>query len=151
MSSGCAKGENPGPPIDAGVREPALRARDDARRRIDAARSRVLPDDEASLGVPRQRLHALALVREIQERRQQRPGLDLTLRDELRNANDLAVATRRPRVDANGERAVCGAEIDPDGEARSREAPPPPAPGCARHIRQPAAAARAGWLATRGA
>src|SRR4029077_1752736 len=86
---GCAKGQNPGPPIDAGVREPALRTRDHARRRVDAARASVLPDDEASFGVPGQRLRALALVGEVQERRQERLGLDLTLRDELRNGNDL--------------------------------------------------------------
>src|SRR5690606_36124454 len=72
---------------------------------------RVLADGEAPLRVPRERERAVALVREVDEGRQELARLDLVARDELRDAKHLdlgLVALERGR----GERAVRRAEID---------------------------------------
>ena len=49
---GRAEGQDRRAPVDAGMREPALRARDEPRGGLDAARARVLADRDTSVSRP---------------------------------------------------------------------------------------------------
>ena len=114
---GRSERENARAAIHGGMREPALGARDDARRRVDPARARILADGERALRVPWKALRTVGRVREVEERGQERGRLDLPSRDELRDREDLrpcrVAVERRDR-----ERGVGRAEIDAHGEAR---------------------------------
>jgi hypothetical protein len=111
----CTRRKDRAATIDGRMTEPALRARDDARRSIDAARSRVLANDVLPLFVPRQCLGTIGLVRDVEEGRQELARLDRPLRDELRKGEDLRRnGDRRVFGDLRiGERGVRRSEIDP--------------------------------------
>ena len=113
--------EDRGAAIDGGMAEPALRARDHACRRIDAAGAGVLADDVRARLVPRQRLRAVTLMSDVEEGRQELARLDRPLSDELGDREHL----RHGRLGGvvRGDRrirdgAVGGAEIDPDDVTR---------------------------------
>jgi hypothetical protein len=69
--------------IDRRRRQPALRARDHARRCLGAPPARVCAHGVRCLRQPGQRQRALARVREVDERRQEQLARDAVSRDEL--------------------------------------------------------------------
>ena len=119
---GGADREDAGAAVDRGMGEPALGARDDAGGRVHAARARILADDEATVRVPRESLRAFALVRDVEERGEQRARLELSAGDELRDGHHLRVAALDGLALVvelrEGQRAVRGTEIDPHRKPR---------------------------------
>ncbi len=78
------------------------------------------PTAKRTRRVPGQRQRALALVGEVGERRQERQGLEVLARDELRHPEHLSLGVLRLALQRERAR-VGGSEIDPDRPARRSE------------------------------
>jgi hypothetical protein len=103
--------------IDAGVREPALRARDHSARSLDTPRPRELPHDVRAAFVPREGHGPVGGVRGVVERGQEGLLSDGPFGDELRDVEHLHLARATLGELGVREGRVGGAEIDPDDVA----------------------------------
>ncbi len=118
---GGAPGENRAGAIDAGLREPTLRRRDEAARVFDAAFLRQAADQVARLRVPGKRQRAFGEIQragQVERRGQQRFLAQLAgvyqLRDRRqRHGRQRKSVSRRAGIRV-GERAVGGAQVDAD-------------------------------------
>ena len=107
-----AERQDRGAPIDRGVAEPALRARDRPLRHLRAAALGEAPDDERRIA------RELPGQRRVEARRQQRERLARVPRDALRHRKD---ARERLVGQGEGEHCVRRAEVEADrGVARAR-------------------------------
>ncbi len=124
---GSPQGQKARPPVHRRMREPALGAGDDARRRVDPARSRVGADGESALRIPGERLHPVALVGKVEKRWKEHALFQLPRSHELRNRERFG-SSRRSRLFVfdrrDRKRRVRGPEIDAHGEPRVRRCHP---------------------------